>query len=224
MSSGSFLREALLDDEGIFAGAGAFFESGAHDGEVTIEGVHGRQVFGVQFYLLGRLFASLRNELGGPAPVLRNELLRGGFSFFLYGLESFQRAVEAAFIGGLVADKDAEIGGGGHFVEVRDGNFPGDGLEANGAVFEPVGFRDFVDERGFGVVGRLVIVEEAVEEGFVGGGIFARDDELAAGQAVFESILAGSSFTFGSAGSGGTGWFGLRVGLRHESRCLSTQD
>jgi hypothetical protein len=65
--------------------------------------------------------------------------------------------------------------GGGHFVEMGHGDVKGDRLEAKGAVFEPVGFRDFVDERGFDVVGRLVVGEETVEEGFVGGGIFGRD-------------------------------------------------
>jgi hypothetical protein len=197
-------NDAVFRDGFNYAGAiGVDFDE---SGDAFLDFFAGFQERG-QFFA-GGLRGGLRNELRFGC-FLDLWLVQGvgqlqpdrrRFSFFLNALEGFQRTVEAAFVGALVSDQDAEVHGGGHFVEVRHGDVKGYRLEAESAVFEPVGFRDFVDERGFDVVGRLVVGEEAVEEGFVIFGVFAGDNELAAGQAVFESVLAGSAFAFRSAG------------------------
>ncbi len=90
--------------------------------------------------------------------------------------------MESAVVGCLVTKKERktlfiDAGFGKAFV-----------LEAEGALGKPPGLGHFVDEKFFGRVGGLLLFHEVVEEGFERGRIFARDDESAAGEAVFQRI------------------------------------
>ena len=103
----------------------------------------------------------------------------------------------------LVAEEDGEVHGCGHFVEVRGGYVEGYRLETEGAVFQPVGFCDFVDERGFDLAGGSEVGHEIVEEGEVVFHFFAFNDESSGSQAMLQCVLAGNGFARFGARAGG---------------------
>ena len=119
---------------------------------------------------------------------LRNELARRG-EFRLLAIpfqakKGVQSLVEGAFVRGAVADEQGEA----LFV---DGNFiveAGEGeaviLKAEGALEEPIGLGELVDEDLFGGIGGLVFAEQGSAEGFEGGGVLAGDEGDGGGEAV----------------------------------------
>jgi hypothetical protein len=105
--------------------------------------------------------------------------------------------MEGALVGGLVAQKKRQAFGVHAFA--REALV----LEAKGALGEPLGLDHLFYKDVFGRVGGLVLVEESGLEGGERGGIFARDEEDAAGEAVFRGITRRSQFAHGGARAGG---------------------
>ena len=81
--------------------------------------------------------------------------------------------MKSPVIGGLVAEEESEL--------VHIVFFEGDGLQADGAVAEPVEFGHVGDEEFFGGVGGGVRGLEGGEERGELGGIFIREEEGATG-------------------------------------------
>ncbi|MBV9304459.1 MAG: hypothetical protein JOY62_06245 [Acidobacteriaceae bacterium] len=75
-------------------------------------------------------------------------------------------------------------------------------LKANGALGEPPGLGHFVNQKLFGLSGGRVLFEEGVLERVEIGGVFARDDQSAAGETMLEGITRRSQFSGGASRAG----------------------
>jgi hypothetical protein len=143
----------------------------------------------------------------------------------LEALELVEGAVEGALDAGFVAAEgfeDAGCGTGvpaedvGEFVCVDEAVVVGfevllvvDEAEIEEAGFDgaaageaPLGHDDLVDEGGFEGAGGLEVIEEGVEEFVEGLFVFAVDDGVFGGEAVFEGIEANGGLAFGGFGAG----------------------
>jgi hypothetical protein len=105
--------------------------------------------------------------------------------------------MEGALVGGLIAQKQGQAFG--VYAFAREALV----LEAKGALGKPVGLGHLFYKDVFGRVGGLVLVEEGGLEGRERGGIFAGDEEDAAGEAVFCGITRRSQFAHVGARTAG---------------------
>lgn len=140
--------------------------------------------------------------------------------------------MEGAFVGGVVAQKQSQA-----FL-VDAGGREALALQTEGALHEPVCLGYFVDEEFFGRVGRLVVIEQVLEQRFEGGGVFTQarttcnkrtvrfawGDELTGGESVFEGITRRSQFAFGRDRAGGMGGVGAVASGDALAHCLSFLD
>lgn len=125
-----------------------------------------------------------------------SQLGTAGGDLFLKAEELGERFVEGAVVGGSIAKKDAEA-----FL-VYAGFGKAGFLEAESALGEPPGMSHLLDKRGFGGGGRAAVFEKHAEEGLEFGGIFAGDDPLTGGEAMFERITRRSQFAGRGARAG----------------------
>lgn len=138
--------------------------------------------------------AEFRERCGG---LVRNEATGGVATLLLKTAQLVERFVEGALVGGLVAEEEGEP------LFVNAGRGEAVTLEADGALFEPVGLGELVDEEVFGRAGGLMIFDEGLQKSFEFCRVFTGNDERAGCEAVFERITRRSQFALGGDGAGG---------------------
>ena len=138
------------------------------------------------------------------AAILRNGVARSPAAFLLQAAQLVQGFVEGALVSGLIAEEKGEK----FFVDAlgREAVV----LEPDGTLLKPVGLGHLADQQVFGGIGGLEIVSEPGKERFEGGSVFARDEELAGSEAVFERITRRSQFGFVFSKPGSRSERGLR--------------
>lgn len=144
--------------------------------------------------------------------LLRNEPT---FDFALFGPEFGKYGetfMEGAVVRGLVTKIEREFFG---LVTDRHVAVKAHVLEAEGALRKPEVLGHFFDEEGFSLGGRLVFGTEIVEQFVKFVHVFPGEyQELVAGEAMTEGVLAGFRFAFGCFGSGGVlGVFTVAFGV-----------
>ena len=119
---------------------------------------------------------------------LRNEL-------FAHGLKGGEGLVEGAVIGVLVTQEQI------NFLKVLA--HESEGLEADGAVHEPVVLGHVGNEELFDGGGGAEVCLEGKVKGFKGGWVFIGDEENFGGEAVFDRVFAAGGLAGFGAGAGG---------------------
>jgi hypothetical protein len=143
-------------------------------------------------------------------------------------------AVEGHFMPGLVAchGQEAALVGtegqgelligfigqalAGTLAEIGDAGAKSGGLHLAGTAGTPGAVDELVDQSPLGVGGGLEVGQDAVAKRLELVLFFDGNDEVGAGQAVFEGIEAGAGLAFGGAGAATVGVGGWVLRLGHE--------
>ena len=110
--------------------------------------------------------------------------------------------VPAEDVGEFVCVDEAVVVGFEVLLVVDEAEIEEAGFDGAAAGEAPLGHDDLVDEGGLDGAGGLEVVEEGVEEFVEGLIVFAEDDGVFGGEAVFEGIEADGGLAFGGFGAG----------------------